>query len=138
MKLSVVVYLVVGVAVVAAYACSKESSSSSLPKSSKPAVSFNASTLVAGEPVVFTIQNSTDSAVGKWTVTPDSSSVINNPYSWSGSDTVVFSQPGTYNITIQLKKVMCSAEAAAHPGMDTCFNSGSPVGQIDTTIVVPH
>jgi hypothetical protein len=122
---------------VALYACSKENSSASTkPNSINPTLSFNRSQLVSGHPVAFIMQNASDSVVAKWTVSPDSAVIISNHYTWGSGDTIIFPRPGTYTISIQLKKVACGPEAAAHPGMDTCFNSGSIVGSINTTIVI--
>lgn len=71
----------------------------------------------------------------KWSVTPGTGVTIDSLYSFS-ENSITFSQAGTYTVNADLRKVQCSPEAAAHPGMDTCYNGGSDFTAVSNTITI--
>ncbi|MEO8766698.1 MAG: hypothetical protein ABI416_20515 [Ginsengibacter sp.] len=95
--------------------------------------------LKTGEAVSLSVVQSSSQGVlslaSRWTVAPGEGVHMDSVYSFS-QNTITFSQPGVYTVNADLRKVECSPEAAAHPGLDTCFNSGTDFTSISNTITV--
>lgn len=71
----------------------------------------------------------------RWSVSPDTGVSMDSIYSFS-QNTISFSQPGVYTVNADVRRVQCSPEAAAHPGMDTCFNNGTDLTSVSSTITI--
>ncbi len=116
-------------------ACQKEHSSSG---QNSPGITTDKSQVKTGETVTLTVQNAVPGAAIKWTIKPETTSTLTREYTFTDQNTVSFSSPGTYSVNAESRKVMCDSAAAAHPGMDTCFNSGTQVSLQTATIVVSN
>src|SRR5688500_2998408 len=100
------------------YACQKENSDSA----TTTRMVASKSEARPGETVAFSVENGATGAVARWSVTPDTNVIINRPVSWDQKTTITFTDTGTYEVRVDLKKVWCDSAAAANPGMDTCLN----------------
>src|SRR5450432_1258332 len=71
----------------------------------------------------------------RWSVSPNTGVTMDSVYSFS-QNTISFSESGVYTVNADVRRVQCSPEAAAHPGLDTCFNNGTDLTKVSNTITV--
>ena len=114
--------------------CSRENSGQQLT-STTPGLSVSQKSVNTGQSVNFTISNVVPNTVSHWTVSAASGYTIDSVYSYSNNK-ITFTQPGNYTVSAEMKYAPCSADALAHPGMDTCFNSGTAKGVVSSTVEV--
>lgn len=113
-------------------ACSKSNDVKEEQK--QPELLASKEQVAVNTPITFSLQNAPKETIAKWSAN-SSLVTIDSTYSRQQS-TMTFAAPGVYTIDVELKKVMCSLEAAANPGMDTCFNAGKPASSLTRTILV--
>jgi len=130
---AVLVFCAAGIIV----ACHKENSSNN-STSSQTRITTDRSLVKAGETVSLSVQNGTPGAVVKWNVIPKTNVSVSRAYSWDQKNTITFNAAGDYAVSAEIKKVWCDSVAAAHPGMDTCLNSGTVTATVQTTIKVTN
>ena len=89
--------------------------------------------LSIGEPVKVQINHPYANAVSKWSVQPSVGSTIDNVYT-TGSNSMKFTEAGTYRINAELRTVQDDCHPSA--GWDTCFSKGRLSANLSTTITV--
>lgn len=114
--------------------CSRENSNQQL-STSKPSLSVSQKSVQSGQSVNFTISNVIPNTISHWAVSSASGYTIDSIYSYANTR-ITFTQPGNYTVTAEMKYAPCSPDALAHPGIDSCFNSGTSKGVVSSTIEV--
>ena len=119
-------FLVITSVTLAMMACKKNTSEVNTIETSKNAVKV-------GETLTVQIKHTSVGSVSKWNVQPSSGSLIDNVYT-TGSNTMRFTQPGTYTINAEMRTVHPDCHPSA--GWDTCFSKGTASEKLAATIMV--
>ena len=98
------------------------------------------STIAAGESVTVEFTFDDPSAgiqpvVARWSVSPPDNVTMQGIYS-TKSNTITFSQSGTYTIKTELRRIPCSAQVIGTPDMEDCFNRGATLTTLTQVIIV--
>ena len=109
-------------------ACKKNTSEVNKIETSKNVVKV-------GEALTVQIKNTSAASVSKWNVQPSTGATIDNMYT-TGSNTMRFTQPGTYTINAEMRTV--HPDCRPSPSWDTCFSKGTASEKLATTIMVDN
>ena len=91
------------------------------------------SVVAVGEPLTVQITQPAANTISKWSVQPSAGSALDQTFT-TGSNTMRFTQAGTYVINAELRTV--HPDCRPSPSWDTCFNKGQESARLSTTINV--
>lgn len=118
--------LMITCVILAIAACKKETTEVLKLETSK-------TVLAVGETLTVQITQPAPNTVSKWTVQPSAGSTVDQTFT-TGSNTMRFTQAGTYVVNAQLRTV--HPDCRPSPSWDTCFSKGQESARLSTTITV--